>query len=306
VRRARLLNVVFILFALVAAALAARHFAGTGWPLQHANPWLVALAVVIFFTSYAAKAWGWQYLFRIDQRPAVLTLAAAGGAAAVGGIALPGRFDEVLRVGVVRRCRRRRASFGAVGLSLFVLGLLDSVALTPFASASAAFGNVGGWLEAGLIVVAVAGLAAAGVVLALPRLTRFRPVARLRVAEHATPPRQAAKAWIGVAVSWSLRTAAIFVLLWALGLGANMTLALAFVCGSAASAVLPVAPAGAATQVGAGAAILTAAGVHTEQAVAFGIAAQGMAIGVGALFVLALAAWHAQGRLAGGRRLAGA
>jgi hypothetical protein len=53
--------------------------------------------------------------------------------------------------------------------------------------------------------------------------------------------------------------------------------------------VLPVAPAGAATQVGAGAANPLGAGVHTEQAVAFGLAAQGLAIGVGALFVLASA-----------------
>jgi hypothetical protein len=195
---------------------------------------------------------------------------------------------------------------GAVALSLFVLGLLDSVALMPFASVSAVLGGVGGWMRAGLIVVAVAGLGAAGVVLALPRLTRFRPLARLRLAEHATTPRQAAKAWVGVAASWTLRTIAVFVLLAALGLGTDFSLALAFVCGSAASAVLPVAPAGAATQVGAGAAILSAAGVHTEQAVAFGLAAQGLAIGVGALFVLALGAWHAQGRLAARGRLAAA
>jgi hypothetical protein len=115
-----------------------------------------------------------------------------------------------------------------------------------------------------------------------------------------------AKAWVGVAASWTLRTIAVFVLLAALGLGTDFSLALAFVCGSAASAVLPVAPAGAATQVGAGAAILSAAGVHTEQAVAFGLAAQGLAIGVGALFVLALGAWHAQGRLAARGRLAAA
>jgi Lysylphosphatidylglycerol synthase TM region len=306
VPRKRLLNAAFILLALVAAGFAARHFVSTGWPLRQANLWLVGLSVAIFFASYAAKAWGWQHLFRADQRPAVLTLAAAGGAAAVGGIALPGRFDEVLRVGVVRRCRRRRASFGAVALSLFVLGLLDSVALMPFASASAVLGGVGGWLRAGLIVVAVAGLGSAGVVLALPRLTRFRPLARLRLAEHATTPRQAGKAWVGVAASWTLRTMAVFVLLAALGLGTDFSLALAFVCGSAASAVLPVAPAGAATQVGAGAAILSAAGVHTEQAVAFGLAAQGLAIGVGAMFVLALGAWHAQGQLASRGHLAAA
>ena len=98
-----------------------------------------------------------------------------------------------------------------------------------------------------------------------------------------------------------LRTLAIFVLLAALGLGTNFALALAFVCASAASAVLPVAPAGAAMQAGAGAAILVASGVRTEEAVAFGIAAQALVISAGAAFVVALAAWHAQGRLAGAR-----
>ena len=90
--------------------LVARHFARTGWPLHRANFWLVGLAAIVMLGAYAAKAWGWQRLFRQGHRPAVLTLAAAGGAASVGGIALPGRCDEVIRVAVVRRCRRRRAS----------------------------------------------------------------------------------------------------------------------------------------------------------------------------------------------------
>ena len=47
----------------------------------------------------------------------------------------------------------------------------------------------------------------------------------------------------------------------------------------------------------AGAAILIASGVHTDQAVAFGIAAQASVILAGAFFVVALGAWHAQGRL---------
>ena len=67
--------------------------------------------------------------------------------------------------------------------------------------------------------------------------------------------------------------------------------------------MLPVAPAGAAMQAGAGAAILVASGVRTEEAVAFGIAAQALVIAAGAAFVLALAAWHAQGA-ARRRRLA--
>ena len=302
-RQKRSLQLVFIGVGLVTALLVARHFAAAGWPLQHANPWLVALAVGITFLSYAAKAWGWQRLFAGETRPAMLTLAAAGGAASVGGIALPGRCDEVLRVAVVRRCRRRRASIGAVALSIFVLGLLDSVALAPLASVAAGVAGVPGWLEVGLIVVAVAGVASAVVIGFLPRLARTERVSRFRlgrfVAEHAMPPRQASLAAIGVTVSWILRTVAVFVLLAAVGLDADFALALSFVCAASASAVLPVAPAGAAVQAGAGAAILASSGVHAEQAVAFGVAAQGLSIIAGACCLLLLGAWHAHGRLAG-------
>ncbi|HST16774.1 MAG TPA: lysylphosphatidylglycerol synthase domain-containing protein [Gaiellaceae bacterium] len=304
-RPSRLLNALFVLVALAVGGLVARHFARTGWPLHRANLWLVALAGLIFLGAYAAKAWGWQRLFAGEQRPAVLTLAAAGGAASVGGIALPGRCDDVIRVAVVRRCRHRRASFGAVALSIFVLALLDSAALAPLAYAAALVSHVGGWLRLGLLVVSAAGVAAAAVVLGLSRLAGLRPVARFRIAafvrEHATGHRDAIHAWAAVATSWALRALAVFVLLAALGLGTDFALALAFVCASSASAVLPVAPAGAAVQAGAGAAILAASGVRTEDAVAFGVAAQALAISAGAACVLALAAWHLQGRLAPAR-----
>src|SRR3954468_4744497 len=153
VRPKRILNVVAVALALAVSALVVRHFLRAGWPIHDANLWLVGLAAVIFLGAYAFKAWGWQRLFTAQQRPAVLTLAAAGGAASVGGIALPGRCDEVIRVAVVRRCHRGRASFGAVALSLFLLGLLDSAALAPLASVALGLANVGGWLRAGLAVV---------------------------------------------------------------------------------------------------------------------------------------------------------
>ena len=283
------------------SVLVARHFVANGWPLHRANLWLVALAGLILLGAYAAKAWGWQRLFQREQRPAVLTLAAAGGAASVGGIALPGRCDEVIRVAVLRKCRRRRASFGAVALSLFVLGLLDSAAMAPLASAALTAAHVGSWMRLGLVVVMFAGVAAAAVVLYLPRLAQLRVFARFRLArfvgENATPPREAMFAWFAVATSWVLRALAVFVLLAALGLGTDFALALAFVCASSASAVLPVAPAGAAMQAGAGAAILAASGMQMDQAVAFGIASQALLMATGAAFVLALGAWHAQGAL---------
>lgn len=297
----RSLNILFVVAALCVSALVVRHFVEAGWPLHRANFWLVGLAAVVMLAAYAAKAWGWQRLFRREQRPAVLTLAAAGGAASVGGIALPGRFDEVIRFAVVRRCRRRRASLGAVALSLFVLGLLDSAAMTPLAGITLGFSRVHGWLKLGLAIVAVAGVLAALVVFALPRIACVGAVARFRVVgwigENATAPREAAWAWVGVVVSWILRAFAVFVLLAALGIGTDFSLALAFVCASSAAAVLPVAPAGAAMQAGAGAAILVASGVRTEDALAFGVAAQALLMAAGAAFVLALGAWHAQGVL---------
>jgi hypothetical protein len=301
-RQTRLLNVLFILLALVASLLVARHFATAGWPLERANLWLVGLAVLITLAADAVKAWGWQRLFVSGHRPALLTLAAAGGAAAVGGIALPGRCDDVVRVAVARRCRRGRASIGAVVLSLFSLGLLDAVALSPLAAIAAGISHVGGLVLVGLIVVAAAGIGAAGLLALLPRLARARRVERFRVArfvgENATSPREAARASIGITASWTLRTVAMFVLLTALGLGGDFAVALSIVCMSSASVVLPVAPAGAAMQAGAGAAVLASNGIHTAQAVAFGVAAQGLSIVAGAAFLLALGAWHAQGRLA--------
>jgi uncharacterized membrane protein YbhN (UPF0104 family) len=207
----------------------------------------------------------------------------------------------VLRVAVVRRDRRQRASIGAVALSLFLLGLIDSAALAPLASVAAGVGGASGIARTALIVVAVAGVGAAAVVLALPRLVSLRPFARFRVArwlaDNATPRRDAVAAWAAVAVSWTLRGLALFVLLAALGLRTSFVLALAFLCASSASAVLPIAPAGAATQAGAGAAILVASGMKADEAIAFGLAAQGLVIAAGALCVAAMAAAHAHGRL---------
>ena len=213
----------------------------------------------------------------------------------------------MIRLAVLRRCRRRRASIGAALLSIFLLGLLDSAALAPLAYLAALVGGTEGWLRVGLLAVAAAGVVAAGVVLCLRTLAGHRLVARFRIArfvgEHATGRREAVHAWLAVAASWALRALAVFVLLAALGLGTDFSLALAFVCASSASAVLPVAPAGAAVQAGAGAAILIASGMRTDDAVAFGVAAQALVIASGAAFVLALGVWHLHGRLPSTARL---
>jgi hypothetical protein len=300
-RRVRIaINAVFISGALVAAALTILHFVHSGWPLTDADPLLVVAAGILFLFGYAFKAWGWQRLFREEERPEALTLAAAGGAASVGGVALPGRFDEAIRIAVVRRLPgKKTAGLGAICLTLIVVGLLDSAALTPMASVAAAASHSGG-VQVGFALVAAAGVAAALLVLFMPRIARLGFVSRWKVGrwlrEHTACPRSASEAWFLISVSWALRGLAVFVLLNALAIGGSFPLALAFLCASAASAALPIAPAGAATQAGAGAAILIVGGIPKGQALAFAVAAQGLVIIVGAGLVAAAGIWALAGR----------
>jgi uncharacterized membrane protein YbhN (UPF0104 family) len=300
-RRVRIgINAVFVSGALVAATLTVLHFVHSGWPLANADPLLVVAAGILFLFAYAFKALGWQRLFKADERPEAWTLAAAGGAASVGGVALPGRFDEAIRIAVVRRLPgKRTAGLGAICLTLIILGLLDSAALTPMASVAAAASHSAG-VQVGFSLVAAAGVAAALLVLFLPRIAQLGWVRKWKVGrwlqEHTACTRSASQAWFLISVSWALRGLAVFVLLNALSVGASFPLALAFLCASAASAALPIAPAGAATQAGAGAAILIVSGIPKGEAFAFAVAAQGLIILVGAVLVAIAGLWMLAGR----------
>jgi hypothetical protein len=295
------LNVGAGMLAVAVALLAARHFAAIGWPLAHADLALVALAGFLFLLGYGFKAYGWRRLFSPDERPGSLTLAAAGGAASLTGAALPGRFDDVVKVAVVRRYAGSGAGVGTVCLSLFMLGLVDTAALMPLASTAAATSDAAAGVRIAMGVVAFAGLGAAVVVAFLPRLTASGRLIRFRIArwlsERSISPRDAWKAWVFVLASWLTRAFGLFVLLEALGFGLSLPLAIAFLCAAAASGALPIAPAAAATQAGAGAAILIASGVGTPQAISFAVAAQALLIVAGVAVLVLAAAWH------GGRRL---
>ena len=259
-----------------ALVLTARHVAGTGWPLATADPALAAGAGLLFLAGCGFKAFGWQRLFADNERPRTLALAVAGGAACVTGVALPGRFDDVVRIAVARKAGCR-SCVRTLCMSLFLLGLVDAVALTPLASTGAGLADNAA-LRAGLAVVAAGGVGAAIVLLGLPRLTRSRWLGRFRVsrwvADHLIGSRDTISAGLLVSGSWLVRALGLLLLLGALGIGFSFPLAILFLTAAAASSALPVAPAGAATQVGAGAAILIASGVKTSTAVAFAMSAQ--------------------------------
>lgn len=282
-------------------AMSADRIAAAGWPLAGANPWLVLAAAALLLGSAGLKAYGWRRLFLRHQRPSPHALAAANGAASVTGVALPGRFDDAVRIAVMRRFRGPKAGLGAVALSLVLVGLVDSAALAPLASVAAGLGHASSLVTVGLALVAAAGVGAAALLLLLPRAAGMRRVRRFRLVRwlrtHAACPRETSKAWALVSTSWVLRAVSLYVLLLALGLPASFGLALLFLCASAASAALPIAPAGAATQAGAGAAILALSGVGTARAIEFAVAAQGLAILTGAAVVVAAGLWEAGSRL---------
>jgi uncharacterized membrane protein YbhN (UPF0104 family) len=277
-------------------ALAGRSLLDSGWPLAHGNPSLVAAAGLLFVLAYAFKAYGWRRLFRASERPGPLALAAAGGGASIMGVVLPGRFDEMIRIAIVRRYPGCPVGVGGLCLSLVTLGLIDTVALSPLATAAAAFPGNSPAVRAGFAVVGIGGVAAAAVVLALPRLSARTCLARFRLvhwlAPRATPWREATRAWGLILVSWLVRATAIFLLLSTFGIALSFPLAIMFICAGAASAAIPIGPAGAATQVTAGATLLIVSGVEASQAIGFALAAQALLIFSGAAIFLAAVAWR--------------
>jgi uncharacterized membrane protein YbhN (UPF0104 family) len=275
---------------IVLALLTARHFATTSWPLSSGHPALLVAAGLLLLFAQAFKAYGWGRLFTAEERPQPLALAAGNGGAALIGMVLPCRFDDAMRVAIVRRYQPCPAGVPALLFSLVMLGLIDSVALAPLAFAAAVFAGAGNGVRAGLAIVAVGGVGAAVLIVALPRLVASRRALRSRLGRwlspHTTSLRRASQAWVLVSMCWIVRAAAPFLLLGALGIGYSFPLALLFLCAGAAAAALPVGPAGATTQVGGGAAALLASGVGASQALSVALSVAALRVLSGAAILL--------------------
>jgi uncharacterized membrane protein YbhN (UPF0104 family) len=297
----RSFNVGFSVATLGISVLVLQHFRAGGWPLAHTDTRLVAAAGALLLSTYAFKAFGWQLLFRPHERPRSLTLAAATGFASLAGVALPGRFDDAVRIAIVRRLPGPRPGVGTLALSLFLLGLLDAVALAPLAATAAVAADTTLAVRIAFAVVAFAGVGAGVLVAALPTVAASAGLGRFRIARwlsrHApTSRRDTYYSAALVFVAWVLRATGILLLLDAYGFGGSLPLALGYLAGGAASSALPISPAGAATQTGVGAAVLASAGVGAAEAIAFAIAAQALNILAGA-FVVAFTATVHGGRL---------
>jgi hypothetical protein len=279
------------------ALVAARHFATTSWPLSNGHAAVLVAAGLLLLLAQALKALGWARLFVRAERPTPLALAAGNGGAAVIGVVLPGRFDEAMRIAVVRRYPGCPAGVRTLALSLLMLGLIDSVALAPLALAAVVFPSAGIGVRAGLAVVAAGGVGAAVAIAMLPRLAASRRASRFRLGRWLRPRtsslRSASEAWALVSACWLVRSVAVFLLLGTLGIGFSFSLALLFLCAGAAAAALPVGPAGTATQVGAGATALIASGVEASHALSAAVSVAALGVFSGAAVLLIAIAWRA-------------
>lgn len=278
------------------AVLTARHFASMSWPLSGGHASVLVAGALLLVLAQGLKAFGWGRLFTPSERPSLLALAAGNGGAALIGAVLPGRFDNAVRVAVVRRFPRCPAGVRVLCLSLFMLGLIDSVALAPLAVAGAALPEAGTAVRVGLAIVAAAGVAAAVVISVLPRVAASRRTLRFRLgrwmSSRTTSPRRASEAWLLVSGCWLVRAVAFFLLLGALGVGYSIPLALLFLCAGAAAAALPVGLAGAATQAGAGGAVLVATGVSAAEALHVAVSIGVLGVLTGTAVLVATVLWR--------------
>jgi uncharacterized membrane protein YbhN (UPF0104 family) len=304
-RTRRVVELVFLLAAGALVGLVVHRLASGGWALHRADPRLTAAAAALFIATFALRALAWQRLFRPFERPRSLALVTSNATAAVAAIALPSRIDDAIAIAVLRKLGRRAPSVGTLALSLFLLGLLDMTALTPFAAFAAAFVDASYAVRVPMLVLTGVGVGAALLTAALPSIRGSGRVARFRLgrwlAAHAPASyREAVWASLLVAASWVTRAAGLYVLLAAVDLRSSFAVATAYVVGAAGAAALPVGPAGAATQAGVGAAVLAGAGIDGDAAIALAVAAQALT----AVVALALALFgagvtaHARRRLA--------
>jgi hypothetical protein len=281
-RRSRLRLVVgfgFAALTLGACVLLGKRLTHTSWPLQRAHMGLVSGAIALYFVSYVLRALGWQKLFPVGARPDRSRCLAACGAAAASGAVLPFRLDYVIKIGTLGRMRGVKLGLEAIALSIISLGLVDAVAFLPLSISATATSSSS--FRVPLILVVLFGIGSCGILVAGKHLVRLPFVARRarfstlvrRAADHPRGTlREAVTAWFFLLGCWTSRALGSTLLLAALGVGFSPTLALVVLCLSAAASLIPIASGGAVANVSATAAVLLALGVHSEQAINFGLA----------------------------------
>jgi len=258
--------------------LVARYLSDTSWPLEGAHVLLVFLAGVACLASFGFRAFGWHQLFPSCERPDGARCLAACGASAASGVVLPFRLDYVVKISLLRRLGGVRLGLGTIAVSIVALGMVDAVAMLPLAVAALA--TSGPILRAPLIVVVLFCVGCLGILTLGQRVARIPLVGRSdrlhgvyrRVADSTQFSRPTLVAGLLLLGCWTSRALGSTLLLSAIGVRFSPTLALAVLCMSAATAILPITAGGAVAGMGATAGVLFALDVSKGAAVNFALA----------------------------------
>jgi uncharacterized membrane protein YbhN (UPF0104 family) len=279
-RRRLIIGGVFALLTVAASILVARRLTHSSWPLDHAEPLLVAAAAGAYLASLVFRARAWHRLFPREERPDQGRCLASVGASAASGAVLPFRLDYLVKVGMLQKLGGIRVGLGAIVLSIVSLGMIDAIAMLPLSISATATSN--SLLRAPLLIVVAFGVACSTLLVASGRLARLPALRRSRrlralgehVSRHATAGgrRDALVAWCYLFACWSTRAFGSAALLSALGFPFSPRAALAVICLGAAASVIPITSGGAVANAGAAAAILLTLGVGKDVAINFSLA----------------------------------
>jgi Lysylphosphatidylglycerol synthase TM region len=277
-RRRLLGGLAFSLLSLGACVLVARYLSDASWPLEGAHVPLVFLAGGAYLASFGFRAFGWHQLFPSRERPDGARCLAACGASAASGVVLPFRLDYVVKISTLRRLGGVRLGLGTIAVSIVALGMVDAVAMLPLALAALA--TSGPILRAPLIVVVLFCIGCLGIIMLGQRVARLPLIGRSdrlhmvyrRVADSTRFSRTTVVAGLLLLGCWTSRAVGSTLLLSAIGVPFSPTLALAVLCMSAATAILPITAGGAVAGMGTTAGVLFALGVSQGAAVNFALA----------------------------------
>lgn len=268
----------FSVFSLGACFLVARHLSDASWPLDGGHMPLVLLAGGLYLASFGFRAFGWHELFPSHERPDRARCLASCGAAAASGVVLPFRLDYVVKIFTLRRLGGVTLGLETIAVSIVTLGMIDAVAMLPLALAALA--TSGALLRAPLVVVVLFCVGCLGIIVLGQRVQRLPLVGRWerlhkvyrRVADSTRFSRPTLIAGVLLLGCWTSRALGSTFLLSALGVPFSPTLALAVMCLSAATAILPITAGGAVAGMGTTAGVLYALDVSKGVAVNFALA----------------------------------
>ncbi|HWX95550.1 MAG TPA: lysylphosphatidylglycerol synthase transmembrane domain-containing protein [Solirubrobacteraceae bacterium] len=300
-RRVATLALAVLLAGLVVFALSRLDLHGIGHALTTANPGWIALAVALMMLSLFLRASSWHQSLRAALPETPIRWPPVIRATMIGVMAsavFPGRVGEPTRMLVLSRDLDgpTRRLLPVVAGTVFSQTLINLLALAILAGVTFSSVTLPGGNVAGIATVLAVPLAIVALVVAGPRLmalgqrshseriarwaatlARLFSLARQGLTVFARPRYGITASGLQL-LAWVLQWLSCYAVILALGLNADLTAAAAVLLAVNVSAILPATPSNIGVFQAACLVVLSAYGVGTSEAVAYGIILQAVEV----------------------------